>query len=193
MAGSLKAGDVLVLSNGELVTVEWVQHEILESPIKVYNFEVEDFHTYFVGENCVLVHNECGGRLGKEETRAQNREIAEALDDQGFTITGGGGYPKNSDKYISEEYLKPISGNGRKGGNYVDITGEIELNGQKVKVRVNTVDTLADKVTLTSREENARKLINKKIYGEPTLICIPKGQGIGNLLDQLRVRGFDVR
>lgn len=59
LAGSLKAGDVLVLSNGELVTVEWVQHEILESPIKVYNFEVEDFHTYFVGECSVLVHNMC--------------------------------------------------------------------------------------------------------------------------------------
>ena len=50
---------MLVLSNGELVTVEWVQHEILESPIKVYNFEVEDFHTYFVGESSVLVHNDC--------------------------------------------------------------------------------------------------------------------------------------
>ena len=59
LARSLKAGDVLVLSNGELVTVEWVQHEILESPIKVYNFEVEDFHTYFVGECGVLVHNDC--------------------------------------------------------------------------------------------------------------------------------------
>ena len=51
---------MLVLSNGEIVTVEWVQHEILESPIKVYNFEVQDFHTYFVGENGVFVHNGCG-------------------------------------------------------------------------------------------------------------------------------------
>lgn len=50
---------MLVLSNGELVTVEWVQHELLESPVKVYNFEVEDFHTYFVGENSVLAHNRC--------------------------------------------------------------------------------------------------------------------------------------
>uniref|UniRef100_UPI00307D85D2 polymorphic toxin-type HINT domain-containing protein n=2 Tax=Ruminococcus TaxID=1263 RepID=UPI00307D85D2 len=60
LARSLRAGDVLVLSNGELVTVEFVQHEILESPIKVYNFEVEDFHTYFVGENGIFVHNGCG-------------------------------------------------------------------------------------------------------------------------------------
>lgn len=59
LARSLRAGDVLVLSNGELVTVEFVQHEILESPIKVYNFEVEEFHTYFVGECGVLVHNDC--------------------------------------------------------------------------------------------------------------------------------------
>ena len=34
----LKAGDILVLSNGEYVTVEKVQHEILEEPVKVYNF-----------------------------------------------------------------------------------------------------------------------------------------------------------
>ena len=39
--------------------------QILESPIKVYNFEVEDFHTYYVGEQSVLVHNEC--RLAKKE------------------------------------------------------------------------------------------------------------------------------
>ena len=55
----LRAGEILVLSNGKFATVEKIQHEILESPINVYNFEVEDFHTYFVGENSVLVHNVC--------------------------------------------------------------------------------------------------------------------------------------
>ena len=59
LAGNLRAGDVLVLSNGERVVVEWVQHEIIEAPVLVYNFEVEDFHTYFVGESGILVHNEC--------------------------------------------------------------------------------------------------------------------------------------
>ena len=55
----LRAGDILVLSNGEYVTVEKIEHELLEKSVKVYNFEVEDFHTYFVGENGVLVHNMC--------------------------------------------------------------------------------------------------------------------------------------
>ncbi len=31
--------------------------ELTEEPVSVYNFQVEDFHTYFVGENCVWVHN----------------------------------------------------------------------------------------------------------------------------------------
>ncbi len=49
-----------------IVVVEWVQHEILESSIKVYNFEVEDFHTYFVGKSRILVHNSCGEDLRKQ-------------------------------------------------------------------------------------------------------------------------------
>lgn len=33
--------------------------EPLDEPASVYNFEVDDFHTYFAGENSVLVHNRC--------------------------------------------------------------------------------------------------------------------------------------
>ena len=59
-ASKLRAGDILVTVNGEYVVVEKVQHEILESPVKVYNFEVEGFHTYYVGsDDGVLVHNLC--------------------------------------------------------------------------------------------------------------------------------------
>ena len=64
-AVNLRAGDRLQLVNGEYFTVEQVQHEILESPIKVYNFEVQDNHTYYVGgdddDSAVLVHNKCNG------------------------------------------------------------------------------------------------------------------------------------
>ena len=58
-AGNLRAGDILVNVNGEKVVLELVQHEILEAPVKVYNFEVEDWHTYFAGENEIWVHNMC--------------------------------------------------------------------------------------------------------------------------------------
>ena len=50
--------------NGEYVVVEQVQHELLESPETTYNFEVEDFHTYYVGDEPVLVHNQCVAKDG---------------------------------------------------------------------------------------------------------------------------------
>ena len=58
-AVDLRAGDILVMLNGEYVIIEQVQHEILESPEITYNFEVEDFHTYYAGDTSVLVHNSC--------------------------------------------------------------------------------------------------------------------------------------
>ena len=57
----LRAGDILVMLNGEYVVVEQVQHELLESPETTYNFEVEDYHTYYVDNTEVLVHNKCQG------------------------------------------------------------------------------------------------------------------------------------
>ena len=60
-AARLRAGDILVLVNGEYVVVEKIQHEILENPVKVYNFQVEDYHTYYVSMTGILVHNKCGG------------------------------------------------------------------------------------------------------------------------------------
>ena len=49
-AKDLRAGDILCTVNGDNVVVEQVQHEILESTVNVYNFSVEDNHTYFVGK-----------------------------------------------------------------------------------------------------------------------------------------------
>ena len=59
-AVDLRAGDILVMLNGEYVVVEQVQHELLETSETTYNFEVEDFHTYYVGINNVFTHNACG-------------------------------------------------------------------------------------------------------------------------------------
>ena len=57
----LRAGDRLQLLNGEYVIIEQIQHEILETPITVYNFEVAKLHTYYVSKSQILVHNaNCG-------------------------------------------------------------------------------------------------------------------------------------
>ena len=71
-AADLRAGDILVKLNGAYIVVEQVQHELLETPVKVYNFEVSDFHTYYVGECAVLVHNLCSQRAAM---RAAKRSV----------------------------------------------------------------------------------------------------------------------
>ncbi|MBQ3231072.1 MAG: hypothetical protein IJB49_08665 [Clostridia bacterium] len=58
-AKDLRVGDRLVMLNGKTVVVDSVARIILDESITVYNFEVEDFHTYFVGNDGFLVHNTC--------------------------------------------------------------------------------------------------------------------------------------
>lgn len=73
-AGELKPGDRLVMYSGEVFKVKEIYAEFLVRPLKVYNFEVEDWHTYFVSEYNVFVHNTvCGdsgvGNKGTSSTR----------------------------------------------------------------------------------------------------------------------------
>ena len=68
----LRAGDILVLLNGEYVVVEKVQHEILETPVTVYNFQVEDYHTYYVASG-ILVHNKCGDTGTYNKLKSANK------------------------------------------------------------------------------------------------------------------------
>ena len=56
-AGELLVGDSLLDVHGNVLLIEDIQIEYPEEPTTVYNFQVEDFHTYHVGEQFVLVHN----------------------------------------------------------------------------------------------------------------------------------------
>lgn len=108
-ACKLRAGDILVLVNGEYVVVEKIQHEILEAPITVYNFQVEDYHTYYVANAGVLVHNSCSNPYGKKGGPAHQGTIAQIKSDlisRGYSVT--------------EEYWVDTSG-GYKNTRYLDI------------------------------------------------------------------------
>ena len=56
-AGKLLVGDKLLDVNGNILLVEKFYIELTEKPVTVYNFQVEDFHTYHVSGFGVLVHN----------------------------------------------------------------------------------------------------------------------------------------
>ncbi len=58
-AGELIVGDELLDVNGNVLLVENFDVELTDEPTTVYNFQVENFHTYYVGMNRNWVHNEC--------------------------------------------------------------------------------------------------------------------------------------
>jgi len=63
-AGDLKLGDRLVIYSDDILEVKEAFVEYLDKPIKVYNFEVENWHTYFVTEYNVFVHKATCGDTG---------------------------------------------------------------------------------------------------------------------------------
>ena len=56
-AGELKVGDELLDVDNNILLIEDYTVEVTKQPTTVYNFQVEDFHTYFVGECYIWVHN----------------------------------------------------------------------------------------------------------------------------------------
>ena len=62
LAKNLKANEKLLHSDGNEVIIEKLEGKALSKAETTYNLEVEDFHTYFVGERrgCVYIVG-CGG------------------------------------------------------------------------------------------------------------------------------------
>lgn len=60
-ASALRVGMVVWLADGTKAIIQDVWVEYLVEAVAVFNFKVEDFHTYFIGYSGVLVHNaNCG-------------------------------------------------------------------------------------------------------------------------------------
>ncbi|WP_339098536.1 polymorphic toxin-type HINT domain-containing protein [Candidatus Enterococcus palustris] len=64
-AKELMCNDNLIDSLGNTLPITDIQSICLNKPIKVYNFEVENAHTYFVSNLSILVHNICDDALNK--------------------------------------------------------------------------------------------------------------------------------
>ena len=61
-AGELKAGTKIINFEGQPVKISTIEY--INKPETVYNIEVSESHTYYVSQENLLVHNECGlGRI----------------------------------------------------------------------------------------------------------------------------------
>ena len=118
-AGKLLVGDKLLDVNGNILLVEKFYIELTEKPVTVYNFQVEDFHTYLVGRLGVLVHNASKNYSGKKaETVTKNQENGKKFEKEQFSNLKEA-YPE-AETQVS---VKPMDSNGnamRNGGNYLN-------------------------------------------------------------------------
>ena len=133
-AAHLRAGDILVLVNGEYVVVEKIQHELLENPVKVYNFQVADYHTYYVSDNGVLVHNSCVKQPGTYEISTSNDQVyvgkgsasrmnasIRRLERKGYEVIDAVWQPsRNNATAFVDEYMKMAKYNFDFGGKLIN-------------------------------------------------------------------------
>lgn len=125
-AGELRVGDAVFTANNELAYVEDVEIVTHEVPVTVYNFTVENDHTYFVGQNSVLVHNACDDIFRQAGNRAGEKAKADALDDiiAGRNYKKWGLNPKNADDLAVIKYVqknKTFKGSGCEFAHAVDV------------------------------------------------------------------------
>ena len=95
-ARELKERDNLLLSDGSKAEIDSLKTEHVEIPETTYNFEVKDFHTYYVSHSNVLVHNKCGVYLyrGGSDMTLKNYEY---VIKDGMVVPGKDGISLNID------------------------------------------------------------------------------------------------
>lgn len=126
-AQDLKANDLLTSANGKTIKVHSIKLE--DTRQDTYNFEVADYHTYFVGDDGVWVHNNCVddlmGHLGN-----MSREEAGTL----ISKWGKGTYKKVSDSMLDHARRK---GFGDDVGKYLRKAANFNKTGAQSRILEN--------------------------------------------------------
>ncbi len=115
-------------------------------------------------------------RLGNADTRQFNTGVLRGArnvgDRTGIEIDHiGGGQPERQGRRPPELYLKPAD-LGRAGGSYLDVAFVSRRTGRRLLI--NTVDTRADGVTPSSRENQAAERILRNSDTGDLLVIVPK-------------------
>lgn len=79
-AGKLQRGQELLTAQNVCIKVKSIFYEKTRVPVDVYNFTVENTHTYFVGDNSALVHNDCDQLTKNQIQNARNEAGRKAKD-----------------------------------------------------------------------------------------------------------------
>ena len=164
-ASELKIGDKLRSVSGDIYEVTDTEVEHFGIPIKVYNFEVEDWHTYAVSEVGVVVHNSCKNTSNNTQKTSKEKTKGETSKPKGWKVgdpidnlTKAGNEPswstvrsrywKNEAFYNASEYCESDLILMRKGRAprhpEIDVPKEIHhINGREIE-NPHNIENLED-------------------------------------------------
>ncbi len=145
-AGDLVEGAILVDEEGNELHPQTKKWEYLQDPAIVYNFAVEDYHTYYVGYNRVLVHNVCGdfkttnhGDLRLAERGFSDNKVKDIISNYFQKVYQQGGvevYAKKTNgfydviiKNSNNEIITAVGGNTKSLKTWSDVVKMLNNNG----------------------------------------------------------------
>ena len=172
-AGHLLVGDKLVSVNGEDLIIEDYYLELTEEPVSVYNFQVEDFHTYFVGDFAVLVHNaECKVSPSRREHILEG----EGPNDPGHGPNRGFGNSAFPDTWTDDYAIKAVENVANSpNSTWQQSTGP--GGGRNAPVTIGGPDVNAPLTTRNGRP--VRFVVEGRNHGlDVRVIVEPGGEGI---------------
>ena len=172
-AGNLLVGDKLVSVNGEDLIIEDYYLELTEEPVSVYNFQVEDFHTYFVGDCAVWVHNaECKVSPSRREHILEG----EGPNDPGHGPNRGFGNSAFPDTWTDDYAIKAVENVANSpNSTWQQSTGP--GGGRNAPVTIGGPDVNAPLTTRNGRP--VRFVVEGRNHGlDVRVIVEPGGEGI---------------
>ena len=145
-ADELQVGDELQRADGSNLTIDKVEFVKLDEPITVYNFTVADYHTYYVTDLGIWVHNTKCGWVRMTTKQATNAAKKLGFEPTKFTAKTKEKifYNKKTKTYISQDIG---SGNGlgpHNGGVWKQATTAERLNSRDT--RMGTYDANLNRV-----------------------------------------------
>lgn len=147
-AGQLCIGSPLQNADGKILEVEQIYKEYLEEDeeVTVYNFQVEDWHTYHVGEMEVLVHNAGVGYNSDNGTNLINKPLSDMSDAELKNL----GYKRYSDGSIRDS-------KGHFAGNSGTIPGTPGVDAAENYLRNNGFDVKGREISVKSSDGTLRR------------------------------------
>lgn len=166
-AGDLAVGDEVYNLDGTTSTILGFKVEKLDEPVLVYNLEVEDVHTYFVGNECVLVHNY--NPNGKKGGSAHRQKTQDTIND---IISRDNNYGK--------EVMFPVNSGGYKPKRFADVV-EYGKNGEIIGIY--QIGKVSENGLPVARESRAiADIMNSPVYKGAPIYFVPYNKQLGLII-----------